>query len=118
MIAFFCSLEWKKSSNEFIEQKPHEKKPSGFSKVVKRKPDGTTVYLVPKKSSYILTVKGEDGKTYTEDVYGIIKYYNSKVRITSTFRSSFEEHMRMQNYSIDKFGCIAGLYRIIEDYLS
>ena len=118
MIATFCSLEWKQSNNVFIEQKPNQRKPSGVSKLVKRKPDGTLVYLVPKKNTYILSVQAEGGNIYTEDVYGIIKYYNSKARITKNFRSKFEDYMKVQSYSIDKFGCIEGLYRTIETFLS
>ena len=116
MDAGFYSLEWKKSENGFVERKVGEKKPSGFVKEVRRYED-KVVYLVPGKTEYILTVKAEDGKLYTEDVYGIIKYYSRDVRITKNFRTKFENFMRAQRYTVDNHGFIKNVYNSIETFL-
>lgn len=117
MVAVFCSLEWKKSETEFVERKPKEKKPSGFVKEIKRKPDGTIVYMIPPRNQYILTVKADDGRYYTEDVYGIIKYYDENVRITKNFRIKFEQYMRTMEYSIDERGIMVGIYKTIRAFV-
>lgn len=117
MNAEFYSLEWKKGENGFVERKVGEKKPSGFVKEIRRYED-KVVYLVPKKTEYILTVRTEDGKFYTEDVYGIIKYYTDNVRITKNFRIKFENFMRMQRYAVDNTGFIKNVYSSVEAFLS
>lgn len=116
MRAVFHSLEWEKSSTVLIERKPNERKPVGAIKKVGTNYDGTQVYLVPQKSKYILSVKGEDGKMYREDLYGIIKYYNPKVRITKTFRADLEEYLKNQSYTVNRSGIIDGLYRLVENF--
>ena len=117
MRAVFHSLEWEKSSNVLVKRKPNERKPIGAIKKVGTEYDGTQVYLVPQKSKYILTVKAEDAKTYSEDLYGIIKYYNPKVRITKTFRADLEEYLKNQSYTVNRSGIIDGLYRLVEEFL-
>lgn len=116
MKAEFCSLEWKKSENEFVERKVGEKAPSGFVKEIRR--DALkVVYMIPGKNQYILTVKAEDGKLYEEDVYGIIKYYDSSVRITKNFRIKFEAFMAMQQYVVDERNFIRNLYPSVESFI-
>lgn len=115
MRAVFHSLEWEKSSTVLIERKPNERKPVGAIKKVGTNYDGTQVYLVPQKSKYILSVKGEDAKTYSEDLYGIIKYYNQSIRITKKFREEMEKYLKTQNYTINH-GEIDGLYRLVENF--
>lgn len=117
MRAVFHSLEWEKSSTVLIERKPNERKPVGAIKKVGTNYDGTQVYLVPQKSKYILSVKGVDGTMYREDLYGIIKYYNPKVRITKTFRADLEEYLKNQSYTVNRSGIIDGLYRLVEEFL-
>ena len=117
MIANFCSLEWKDSSTEFILRKPGEKKPTTTCKEYKRNPDGSVVYMVTKPNVYLLTLKKEDGSLVSEDVYGVIKYYNRKVRITKNFRTKFESFMRTRSYSIDNTGFIRGIYDSVEVFL-
>ena len=117
MHAFFCSLEWEKGGTVLVKRKPNEKNPLGFIKFIGTNSDGTRVYLVPEKSTYIISVKGEDGRIYSEDLYGIIKYYNSKVRITKNFRADLEKYMRKQNYTVNHAGVIDGLYRLVEEFL-
>lgn len=116
MIAEFYSLERKKGENGFVERKVGEKKPSGFAKEIRRYED-KVVYMVPGKTQYILTVKAEDGTLYTEDVYGIIKYYSRDVRITKNFRTKFENFMRAQQYTVDDHGFIKNVYNSIETFL-
>lgn len=115
MQAIFHSLEWEKSSTVLIERKPNERKPVGAIKKVGTNYDGTQVYLVPQKSKYILSVKGEDGTMYREDLYGIIKYYNQSIRITKKFREEMEKYLKTQNYTINH-GEIDGLYRLVENF--
>lgn len=116
MFAIFYSLEWKKSEANFIEQKATQRKPSGYAKEIRRYED-KVVYMIPEKNQYILTVQAENGQLYSEDVYGIIKYYKRNVRITKNFRIKFEDFMRTQDYSIDNHGCIQKLYLSIETFL-
>lgn len=117
MLANFYSLEWKDSSTEFISRKPGEKKPTTICKEYKRNPDGSVVYMVTKPNVYLLTLKKEDGSLVSEDVYGVIKYYNRKVRITKNFRTKFESFMRTRSYSIDNTGFIRGIYDSVEVFL-
>lgn len=117
MIAKFCSLEWKKSDVEFITRKPGEKKPTTTCKEYKRNADGSVVYMVTKPNEYVLTLQTEDGKQVSQDVYGVIKYYNHNVRITKNFRAKFESFMRTRNYSVDDNGFIRGIYDGVEAFL-
>ena len=117
MRANFCSLKWNNSGGvNFVTRKPGEKKPTTTCKEYKRNPDGSIVYMVPKSNEYILTLRKEDGTFVTEDIYGVIKYYNRKVRITKNFREKFEAFMRMQSYSIDDKGFIRGIYDSVEKF--
>ena len=116
MLAKFCSLEWKDSSTEFITRKPGEKKPTTTCKEYKRNADGSVVYMVTKPNAYLLTLKKEDGSVVTEDVYGVIKFYNRKVRITKNFRAKFEAFMSTRSYSVDDNSFIRGLYNGVEDF--
>lgn len=114
MIAFFSSMEWKKSDKpDFITRKPGEKKPTTTCKEFKRNLDGSIVYMVPKKSEYLLILRVEDGTVVAEDVYGVIKYYNPTVRITKKFREKFESFMSTREYNIEN-GFIYGLYSSVE----
>lgn len=116
MIASFCSMEWKKSGKpDFITRKPGEKKTTTTCKEFKRNSDGSIVYMVPKKSEYLLILKVEDGTVVSEDVYGVIKYYNPTVRITPKFREKFENFMRTREYSIEN-GFVYGVYNSVESF--
>ena len=115
MVATFYSMEWKKSDKpDFITRKPGEKKPTSNCKEFKRNSDGSIVYMIPKKSEYILILQAVDGTIVSEDVYGVIKYYNPNVRITKKFRENFERFMRTREYSIDEKGMIRGIYNSVE----
>lgn len=117
MIAKFYSLEWKKSDVEFIVRKPGERKPTGTCKEIKRNGDGSIVFMIPKRNQYILTVKTENGNFFSEDVYGVIKYYNHDVRITKNFRASFESFMRTREYIVEDNGFIRGIYNGVEEFI-
>ena len=71
--------------------------------------------MVPKKSEYLLILKEEDGTVVSEDVYGVIKYYNPTVRITKKFREKFENFMRTREYSVEN-GFIYGVYNSVEAF--
>lgn len=117
MIAKFCSLEWKKSDIEFVLRKLGEKKPTTTCKEYKRNTDGSIVYMVTKANEYVLTITAENGQKFSEDVYGVIKYYNHNVRITKNFRIKFENFMRTRNYTVDNNGFIRGIYDSVEVFL-
>lgn len=117
MLARFYSLEWKKSDVEFIVRSVKEKKPSGYCKEFKRNADGSIVYMIPKKNMYILTLLTEDGNLVSDDVYGVIKYYNPSARITKTFRERYESFMRTQEYEVDSNGSIKGIYNSTEAFI-
>lgn len=112
MHATFYSLEWKKGGDaEFITRKPKEKKPSSQCKIYKRNEDGSIVYMLPKKSQYILTLQLEDGTFVSEDIYDTIKDANYEVRITKNFRTRFEAFMRTKEFRVEKrTGFIFGIY--------
>lgn len=116
MLAKFCSLEWKDSSTEFITRKPGEKKPTTTCKVYKRNPDNSIVYMVNKPNVYLLTLKKKDGTFVSEDIYGVIKYNNHRMRITKNFRAKFEAFMSARSYSVDDNGFIRGIYDGVEDF--
>ena len=115
--ADFVSLEWKNSTQKFVETSVKAKKPSSLAKVVRRQGD-KVVYMVPAKSSYILTVITESGNKFEEDIYGIIKYHlPSNKRITPRFRECFEKHMKQQMYTVDESrNAIVGLYGMVADF--
>ena len=94
MRAVFILLSGKRAALCLSSGSQNERKPVGAIKKVGTNSDGTQVYLVPQKSKYILSVKGEDAKTYSEDLYGIIKYYNPKVRINQNLRADLEEYLK------------------------
>ena len=117
MVAKFYSLEWKKSDVEFIVRNPGEKKPSGYCQEFKRNADGSIVYMIPQKNMYILTLQTEDGKLVSDDVYGVIKYYNPNIRITKSFRKRYENFMRTQEYEVESNGFIRGIYNSTEAFI-
>ena len=92
------------------------KKPSSNCTVFKQNNNGTIVYIIPQKSQYILTLKTENGNFVSEDIYGILKYYNPKVRITKIFRERYENFMSTREYYIEDNNFIRGLYESTEEF--
>ena len=111
----YVSLLWIPAGTECVERKVGERAPRGAIKVVRSYRD-KTVYLIPKKATLMLTVRGEDGKVYEEDVYGIVKYYKQNVRVTDAFRKKLEEYLKAYEWEVDG-SCISNLYSCIREYL-
>ena len=62
-----------------------------------------------------LTMNAQDS-IYEEDVYGILKYYNQKVRVTVNLRKKLEEHFKEYPLEVNgKF--FINLYPCIREFL-
>ena len=115
MKAKYVSLLWNQAGTGIVERKVGEKAPRGVIKVL-RQDKKTVAYLVPTRATLMLTAKDEAGKVYEEDVYGVLKYYNQKVRVTINLRKRLEEHLREYPLEVDgKF--FTNLYPCIREFL-
>ncbi len=68
-----------------------------------------------KKNQYILTVETECGDKYSEDIYGVIKYFSNN-RLTKKWRKSFEEYLQEQEFCVGVHENISNLYQIVERF--
>lgn len=109
------SLLWTTAGTEIVERKVGEKAPRGVISIVRQDKNGVA-YLVPTKARWMLTVEDEEGKTYEEDIYGIVKYYDSNKRVTKTFRAKLEEHIKSYGLEVDG-RYFTNLYKCIREFL-
>ena len=115
MKAEYVSLLWNQAGTEIVERKIGEKAPRGVIKVLGQNKK-TVSYLVPVKATLMLTAKDKEGTIYEEDVYGLLKYYNQKVRVTVNLRKKLEEHFKEYPLEVNgKF--FINLYPCIREFL-
>ena len=111
----YVSLLWNPAGREAVERKIGEKPPLGVIKIL-RQYKTKTVYLVPKKATWIITVRGENGALYKEDIYGIVKYYKPEIKVTASFRKKLEDYMREYPFEVDE-NYFHNLYKGVEEFL-
>ena len=70
------------------------------------------------KAQLLLSVKGEDGKSYQEDVYGILKYEFPEIRVDAKFREKLQMYLGKYPFEIDeRTGRFTNLYKCIETFV-
>ena len=70
------------------------------------------------KAQLLLSVKGKNGKSYQEDVYGILKYEYHEIRVTAKFREKLQMYLEKYPFEIDeRTGRFINLYKCIETFV-
>jgi hypothetical protein len=96
--ATFYKLVWKKGTVAHVEEfEPHEKRPPHSSYI------GENMYIVPGTPTRLyLTVTGEDGKQYTNDIYHpLLKMLNRKIMSEKLYKTLYQKFEK-GNFTINK----------------